>query len=116
MVEVAERAVALHRSAMTDPFEVLRHVGGLELAAIVGAILAARLAAPCPCCSTAMSARPPRRCCSPPTNGRSIIASWRIARASRPSPPARRPRQGAAARSRHAARRRLGRQRSRSPS
>ena len=42
--EVVERAVALHRPAMTDPFEALRHVGGLELAAIVGAILAARLA------------------------------------------------------------------------
>jgi nicotinate-nucleotide--dimethylbenzimidazole phosphoribosyltransferase len=41
---VVERAVALHRPAMTDPFEALRHVGGLELAAIAGAILAARLA------------------------------------------------------------------------
>jgi nicotinate-nucleotide--dimethylbenzimidazole phosphoribosyltransferase len=43
-IDVVERAVALHRPAMTDPFEVLRHVGGLELAAIAGAILAARLA------------------------------------------------------------------------
>jgi nicotinate-nucleotide--dimethylbenzimidazole phosphoribosyltransferase len=43
-IGVVERAVALHRPAMTDPFEVLRHVGGLELAAIAGAILAARLA------------------------------------------------------------------------
>ena len=43
-IAVVERAVALHRPAMTDPFEVLRHVGGLELAAIAGAILAARLA------------------------------------------------------------------------
>jgi nicotinate-nucleotide--dimethylbenzimidazole phosphoribosyltransferase len=43
-IDVVGRAVALHRDAMTDPFEVLRHVGGLELAAIAGAILAARLA------------------------------------------------------------------------
>jgi nicotinate-nucleotide--dimethylbenzimidazole phosphoribosyltransferase len=42
--ELVERAVALHKPAMTDPFEALRHVGGLELAAIIGAILAARLA------------------------------------------------------------------------
>jgi len=39
---IIDEAVALHRGAMTDPFEVLRHVGGLELAAIAGAILAAR--------------------------------------------------------------------------
>jgi nicotinate-nucleotide--dimethylbenzimidazole phosphoribosyltransferase len=43
-IAVVERAVALHGPAMTDPFEALRHVGGLELAAIAGAILAARLA------------------------------------------------------------------------
>jgi len=36
--------VARNKLAMTDPFEVLRTVGGNELAAIVGAILAARLA------------------------------------------------------------------------
>jgi nicotinate-nucleotide--dimethylbenzimidazole phosphoribosyltransferase len=41
-IAVVERAVALHRDAMTDPFQVLRHVGGLELAAIAGAVLAAR--------------------------------------------------------------------------
>ncbi len=37
-------AVARHRAAMTDPLEVLRCLGGLEIAAIAGAILAARLA------------------------------------------------------------------------
>jgi len=37
-------SVARHRGALSDPFEVLRCVGGLELAAIAGAILAARLA------------------------------------------------------------------------
>ncbi|HEV2674491.1 MAG TPA: nicotinate-nucleotide--dimethylbenzimidazole phosphoribosyltransferase [Aliidongia sp.] len=36
--------VAANKAAMTDPFEVLRTVGGNELAAIVGAIIAARLA------------------------------------------------------------------------
>jgi nicotinate-nucleotide--dimethylbenzimidazole phosphoribosyltransferase len=42
--EIVARAVALHKPAMTDPLHVLRCVGGLELAAIAGAILAARLA------------------------------------------------------------------------
>ena len=41
---VVEAAVAKHRAAMLDPLEVLRHLGGFELAAIAGAILAARLA------------------------------------------------------------------------
>jgi len=40
---VAE-AVAVNRAALTDPFELLRCLGGLELAAIAGAILACRLA------------------------------------------------------------------------
>lgn len=43
-IEVVQKGVDLHRAAMTDPFEVLRHVGGFELAAIAGAIIAARLA------------------------------------------------------------------------
>lgn len=42
--EVVAKAVATHRAALTDPIEVLRHLGGLELAAIVGAVLAARMA------------------------------------------------------------------------
>ncbi len=42
-VEVVAGAVARHRAAMTDGLEVLRHLGGLELAAIAGAVLAARL-------------------------------------------------------------------------
>ena len=37
-------AIELHRGAFDDPFEVLRHVGGNELSAIAGAILAARIA------------------------------------------------------------------------
>jgi nicotinate-nucleotide--dimethylbenzimidazole phosphoribosyltransferase len=36
-------AVALHRPAARDPFDMLRRLGGLELAAITGAVTAARL-------------------------------------------------------------------------
>ncbi len=39
-----EAAAATHAGALGDPFEALRRVGGRELAAIVGAVLAARLA------------------------------------------------------------------------
>jgi nicotinate-nucleotide--dimethylbenzimidazole phosphoribosyltransferase len=42
--QVVEAAVARHRAAMSDPLEVLRHLGGFELAAILGAVMAARLA------------------------------------------------------------------------
>ncbi len=42
--QVIEAAVAKHRAAMTDPLQVLRHLGGFELAAILGAVLAARMA------------------------------------------------------------------------
>ena len=41
---VVAEGVARHRDAMTDPFRALAHVGGLELAAIAGAVIAARLA------------------------------------------------------------------------
>ena len=43
-VEVVVEGVARNRVAMNDPFAVLRCVGGHELAAIAGAVLAARLA------------------------------------------------------------------------
>ena len=36
------RAVAVHKAHLTDPLEVLRRLGGRELAAMAGAILAAR--------------------------------------------------------------------------
>jgi nicotinate-nucleotide--dimethylbenzimidazole phosphoribosyltransferase len=36
-------AVARHRPAAHDPFDMLRRLGGLELAAITGAVMAARL-------------------------------------------------------------------------
>src|SRR5438309_2655234 len=41
--EVVAAAVARHRSEASDPFEVLRRLGGLEFAAMAGAILAARM-------------------------------------------------------------------------
>lgn len=41
--DAVRRAVALHRSHLHDPLEVLRRLGGRELAAMAGAILAARL-------------------------------------------------------------------------
>jgi nicotinate-nucleotide--dimethylbenzimidazole phosphoribosyltransferase len=37
------RAVALHQSHLADPLEVLRRLGGRELAAMAGAIIAARM-------------------------------------------------------------------------
>jgi nicotinate-nucleotide--dimethylbenzimidazole phosphoribosyltransferase len=41
--EVVEAAVAHHRAGLNDPLEILRRVGGREIAAVAGAILAARL-------------------------------------------------------------------------
>ncbi|MCB1469419.1 MAG: nicotinate-nucleotide--dimethylbenzimidazole phosphoribosyltransferase [Rhizobiaceae bacterium] len=40
--EVVDAAIALHGEALKDPLEALRRVGGRELAAIFGAVLAAR--------------------------------------------------------------------------
>jgi nicotinate-nucleotide--dimethylbenzimidazole phosphoribosyltransferase len=42
-IDAVERALALHRGHLSDPFEILRRVGGREIAAICGAILAARM-------------------------------------------------------------------------
>ena len=41
--EAVRAAVALHRDHLSDPLEVLRRLGGREIAAIAGAILAARI-------------------------------------------------------------------------
>ncbi len=41
--DAVRRAVALHAAHLSDPFEVLRRLGGREIAAMAGAILAARL-------------------------------------------------------------------------
>lgn len=43
-VEVIEAGLAANRAALGDPLQVLRCLGGLELAAIAGAVLAARIA------------------------------------------------------------------------
>jgi len=42
--QVLQRGLELHRHSTSDPLEVLRCLGGRELAAIAGAVLAARLA------------------------------------------------------------------------
>ena len=41
--DAVRRAVALHKAHLGDPLEVLRRLGGRELAAMTGAVLAARL-------------------------------------------------------------------------
>jgi nicotinate-nucleotide--dimethylbenzimidazole phosphoribosyltransferase len=41
--DAVRRAVDLHRAHLSDPLEVLRRLGGRELAAMAGAVLAARL-------------------------------------------------------------------------
>jgi nicotinate-nucleotide--dimethylbenzimidazole phosphoribosyltransferase len=41
--DAVRRAVDLHRTHLSDPLEVLRRLGGRELAAMAGAVLAARL-------------------------------------------------------------------------
>lgn len=43
-IAVVEAGFALHRDALITPFEILRRLGGRELAAIAGAVVAARLA------------------------------------------------------------------------
>jgi nicotinate-nucleotide--dimethylbenzimidazole phosphoribosyltransferase len=43
-IAVVESGVALHRDSLTTPFEIMRRLGGRELAAIAGAVVAARLA------------------------------------------------------------------------
>lgn len=42
-IAVVAEAVALHKQHLSDPLEVLRRLGGREIAAIAGAIMAARL-------------------------------------------------------------------------
>ena len=43
-IKVVAEGVACHKAILGDPLEILRHFGGHELAAIAGAVLAARLA------------------------------------------------------------------------
>jgi nicotinate-nucleotide--dimethylbenzimidazole phosphoribosyltransferase len=42
-IAAVEAGLALHRNALKDPLEVLRRLGGREIAAMAGAILAARI-------------------------------------------------------------------------
>ncbi len=42
-IAAVEKAVALHRAHLADPLELLRRLGGREIAAMLGAILAARM-------------------------------------------------------------------------
>ncbi len=42
-IDAVERALALHRDHLSDLFEILRRIGGREIVAICGAILAARM-------------------------------------------------------------------------
>jgi nicotinate-nucleotide--dimethylbenzimidazole phosphoribosyltransferase len=42
-VEAVERAIAFHKGYASDPLEALRCLGGREIAAMAGAILAARM-------------------------------------------------------------------------
>ncbi len=42
-IDAVEQAIAFHKDHLNDPLEVLRRVGGRELAAMAGAILAARV-------------------------------------------------------------------------
>jgi nicotinate-nucleotide--dimethylbenzimidazole phosphoribosyltransferase len=43
-IAVVDEAMALHRPQFVDPFDIMRRVGGRELAAIAGAVIAARMA------------------------------------------------------------------------
>ncbi|MDA8415757.1 MAG: nicotinate-nucleotide--dimethylbenzimidazole phosphoribosyltransferase [Betaproteobacteria bacterium] len=38
-VKIIEESLIKHKSALTSPFEILRHLGGFEIAALVGALL-----------------------------------------------------------------------------
>lgn len=42
-IEAVDRAVALHKAHLNDPLELMRRLGGREIAAMAGAILAARV-------------------------------------------------------------------------
>ncbi len=42
-IAAVEKAVALHRDHLSDPLELMRRLGGREIAAMAGAILAARI-------------------------------------------------------------------------
>ena len=41
---IVDQALALHKDALSDPLDIMRCLGGFELAAILGAVIAARMA------------------------------------------------------------------------
>ena len=80
-----DAAVGAAPTGARDPLELLRRLGGRELAAMAGAILAARMR-PRPGAARRLCVAPPRpRCCTPPTRGRSTIA-WSAHRLGRAGP------------------------------
>ncbi|ALE03751.1 Nicotinate-nucleotide--dimethylbenzimidazole phosphoribosyltransferase [Bartonella ancashensis] len=42
-IKVVKQAISLHKDFFNDPFDIMRYLGGREIAAMVGAILAARM-------------------------------------------------------------------------
>ena len=101
-------AVALHRPVARDPFDLLRRLGGLELAAITGAVMAARLGRiPVVLDGFTSTAAAAVLFAADPHALDHCIVAHRLGRA-RPSRSARAVGPQAAVRSRHAARRGLG--------
>ena len=105
--EAVAAAVARHRPEAGDPFEVLRRLGGLEFAAMAGAILAARMGrVPVVLDGFSAGAAAAVLYAADPRAARPLRRRPRLGRARSPSA-ARTARQAPAARSRHAARRSL---------
>ena len=80
--EVVAAAVARHRPAAADPFELLRRLGGLESRPWPGRSWR-RAWAECRCVLDGFSPAPPRRCSTPPIRAPSTIASPAMSRPSR---------------------------------
>ena len=106
---VIDAGLDRHRAAMTDPLEILRHVGGREHAAMLGAVLGARLRR-VPVLLDGFTATVPGALLQAlaPGADRPLPGRPLLGRAG-PSPAAGADRHAAAARPRHAAGRGLGR-------
>src|SRR3984893_14146675 len=109
---VVAEAVARHRPAARDPFDMLRRLGGLEFAALAGAVMAARGGEARPVAGAARRFRLARRGGGPlrrrPPRARPLRRGAPVGRAG-PSAPRRGNRPAPALRLRHEARRSLGR-------
>ncbi len=107
--EAVRAAVARHKAHFSDPLEVLARLGGREIAAMAGAILAARLRrTPVVLDGFVVCVRRGGPAGARHDRARPLPRRPRLGRAGAPRS-AEAARQGAAARSRHAARRRFGR-------